>query len=57
MSLPKPVRADRDRQRRSRRAKLPRRVIAELSTFSLDDKAEAERVLRKAGHVMLDCPL
>ena len=38
-------------------AKLPRRVVAELSTFSLDDKAAAERELRAAGHVMLDCPL
>ena len=38
-------------------AKLPRRVIAELSTFSLDDKATAEAELRAAGHVMLDCPL
>jgi putative dehydrogenase len=36
---------------------LPRRVIAELSTFSLDDKNEAEAALRAAGHVMLDCPL
>jgi len=38
-------------------AKLPRRVIAELSTFSLEDKNEAEAVLRAAGHTMLDCPL
>jgi putative dehydrogenase len=38
-------------------ARLPRRVIAELSTFALDDKTEAERVLREAGHVLLDCPL
>src|SRR5436190_8033666 len=38
-------------------ATLPRRVIAELSTFSLDDKGEAEAALRAAGHVMLDCPL
>jgi putative dehydrogenase len=38
-------------------AKLPRRVIAELSTFSLDDKSEAEAALRAAGHTMLDCPL
>ena len=37
--------------------KLPRRVIAELSTFSLDDKTDAESALRNAGHVMLDCPL
>jgi 3-hydroxyisobutyrate dehydrogenase-like beta-hydroxyacid dehydrogenase len=38
-------------------AKLPRRVIAELSTFSLDDKAHAEDALRAVGHVLLDCPL
>lgn len=38
-------------------AKLPRRVIAELSTFSLDDKQAAEAQLRAAGHTMLDCPL
>jgi putative dehydrogenase len=38
-------------------AKLPRRVVAELSTFSLQDKTDAETVLRNAGHVMLDCPL
>jgi len=37
--------------------KLPRRIIAELSTFSLNDKTDAEIVLRNAGHVMLDCPL
>jgi L-threonate 2-dehydrogenase len=38
-------------------AKLPRRVIAELSTFSIEDKEAAEATLRAAGHVMLDCPL
>jgi 3-hydroxyisobutyrate dehydrogenase-like beta-hydroxyacid dehydrogenase len=38
-------------------AKLPRRVIAELSTFALDDKNAAEEALRAAGHTMLDCPL
>jgi 3-hydroxyisobutyrate dehydrogenase-like beta-hydroxyacid dehydrogenase len=38
-------------------AKLPRRVIAELSTFSIEDKSEAEATLRAAGHAMLDCPL
>src|SRR5882724_1044689 len=38
-------------------AKQPRRVIAELSTFSLDDKMEAEGRLRAGGHTMLDCPL
>jgi 3-hydroxyisobutyrate dehydrogenase-like beta-hydroxyacid dehydrogenase len=38
-------------------AKLPRRVIVELSTFSLEDKQAAEAALRAAGHTMLDCPL
>src|SRR5690242_12336691 len=38
-------------------AKLARRVIAELSTFSIDDKEAAEAALRAAGHVLLDCPL
>ncbi|MEA2929950.1 MAG: hypothetical protein QOG38_2378 [Hyphomicrobiales bacterium] len=38
-------------------APLARRAVVELSTFSLDDKKAAEAVLRKAGHVMLDCPL
>ena len=34
-----------------------RLVIAEMSTFAISDKEKAERVLRKAGHVMLDCPV
>ncbi len=38
-------------------AKLPRRTIAELSTFALDDKNAAEGALRAAGHTLLDCPL
>ncbi len=38
-------------------AKLPRRVVIEASTFSLDDKLAAERALKKAGHVALDCPV
>jgi putative dehydrogenase len=33
------------------------RVIVEASTFTIDDKVRAERALRKAGHVMLDCPI
>jgi len=39
------------------RAGMPRRVIVEMSTFALDDKAKAEAVLRKAGHITLDCPV
>ena len=38
-------------------AKLPRRVIVEMSTFTIDDKEKARAILRKAGHVMLDCPV
>jgi 3-hydroxyisobutyrate dehydrogenase-like beta-hydroxyacid dehydrogenase len=38
-------------------AKLTPRVLVELSTFSLDDKLEAEKTLREVGHVTLDCPL
>ena len=36
---------------------MPRRVVIEASTFTIEDKAKAERVLRKAGHVLLDCPV
>lgn len=32
-------------------------VVVETSTFALEDKLAAERVLREAGHTMLDCPL
>jgi 3-hydroxyisobutyrate dehydrogenase-like beta-hydroxyacid dehydrogenase len=39
------------------KAKVPRRVIVEASTFTLEDKTRAEAMLRKAGHVMLDCPM
>jgi 3-hydroxyisobutyrate dehydrogenase-like beta-hydroxyacid dehydrogenase len=39
------------------RARVPSRVIVEASTFALDDKQTAERELRKAGHIMLDCPV
>ena len=39
------------------KAKVPRRVVVEASTFTIEDKAKAEAVLRKAGHVLLDCPM
>ena len=38
-------------------AKLPRRIVVEASTFALEDKLAAERVLKKAGHIALDCPV
>ena len=39
------------------KAKVPRRVVIEASTFKLEDKAAAEAALRNAGHVLLDCPV
>jgi putative dehydrogenase len=38
-------------------AGLPPRIITECSTFTIEDKEKAEKVLRAAGHVMLDCPV
>lgn len=38
-------------------AKLPKRIVVELSTFSLADKQAAHGVLETAGHVLLDCPI
>ena len=39
------------------KAKISRRVVIEASTFKLEDKVAAETALRKAGHVLLDCPV
>ena len=55
-SLPTPQ-ALHETARQIAKAKLPRRVIVETSTFAIDDKEKAERLLRDAGHVMLDCPI
>ncbi len=38
-------------------AGMPRRVIIEASTFTIDDKTKAAAALRKTGHVLLDCPV
>ena len=55
-SLPKPAALD-TTVRAIVNARVSPRVIVEASTFTLDDKHKAERALRKAGHVMLDCPV
>ena len=55
-SLPKPA-ALMDTVRKIGAAKLPRKILVEMSTFAISDKENAERVLRKAGHVMLDTPV
>jgi 3-hydroxyisobutyrate dehydrogenase-like beta-hydroxyacid dehydrogenase len=34
-----------------------RRIVVELSTLSIADKLRFEAVLKKAGHIALDCPL
>jgi putative dehydrogenase len=35
----------------------PPRIVAELSTLTIADKLRFEDILKKAGHVALDCPL
>jgi len=55
-SLPKPSALDAT-VKAIAAARVPPRVVVEASTFTIDDKLRAEGVLRKAGHVMLDCPI
>jgi 3-hydroxyisobutyrate dehydrogenase-like beta-hydroxyacid dehydrogenase len=55
-SLPKPQ-ALQDNARALAEADLSRRIIVEMSTFKIEDKEKARRVLEKAGHTMLDCPV
>jgi putative dehydrogenase len=38
-------------------AKLPKKVLVEASTFTIEDKERAGKVMSRAGHVMLDCPV
>jgi putative dehydrogenase len=38
-------------------ARVPRRIVVEAGTFTLDDKLKAEKALRAAGHIALDCPV
>jgi L-threonate 2-dehydrogenase len=39
------------------KAGVPRRTVIEASTFTIADKTAAAAMLRKAGHVLLDCPV
>src|SRR5262245_64573230 len=55
-SLPKPSALDETAEAIAE-ARVRPLVVVEASTFTIDDKIKAERVLRKAGHVMLDCPI
>jgi 3-hydroxyisobutyrate dehydrogenase-like beta-hydroxyacid dehydrogenase len=56
LSLPNPQALDATVAAIARHGR-PGRLVVEASTFSLDDKQRAETALRKAGHVMLDCPV
>ena len=55
-SLPKPQ-ALIDVAREIAAAKLKPRIVVEMSTFEISDKEKAAKVLTKAGHTMLDCPV
>ena len=33
------------------------RIVVELSTLTIADKLRFEAILKKAGHIALDCPL
>jgi 3-hydroxyisobutyrate dehydrogenase-like beta-hydroxyacid dehydrogenase len=55
-SLPKPQ-ALMDTVRKIAAAKLPRKLLVEMSTFAISDKEKAARVLAKAGHLTLDSPV
>src|SRR5258706_6938865 len=55
-SLPKPTALDATVEAIIQ-ARVSPRIVVEASTFAIDDKLRAERALRKAGHVMLDCPV
>jgi len=54
VSLPSPTALDAV-SRELAGADLKPRVVIEASTFAIEDKERAEKLLRKAGHTMLDC--
>jgi 3-hydroxyisobutyrate dehydrogenase-like beta-hydroxyacid dehydrogenase len=55
-SLPKPAALhDIAKDLASSKGKILR--VVEASTFALEDKLTAERILSKAGHIALDCPV
>ena len=39
------------------KAKAPKRTVIEASTLTLDDKTAFKDILKKAGHIALDCPM
>ncbi len=55
-SLPTPDAAE-DVAQKIAGSRQPSRIVVELSTLSIADKLRFEAILKKAGHVALDCPL
>ena len=55
-SLPKPQ-ALIETARKIVGAKLKGKLVVEMSTFTISDKEKAARILQKAGHSMIDCPV
>jgi len=55
-SLPDPVAVE-DVAQAIASSRQTRRIVIELSTLSIADKVRFEAVLKKAGHIALDCPL
>jgi 3-hydroxyisobutyrate dehydrogenase-like beta-hydroxyacid dehydrogenase len=56
ISLPRPE-ALAATAREIAQAQTGHRVVVEMSTFKIADKEKARKVLQKAGHTMLDCPV
>jgi L-threonate 2-dehydrogenase len=55
-SLPSPAAAEDVAQMIASAGQSPR-IVVELSTLSIADKLRFETILKKAGHIALDCPL
>jgi putative dehydrogenase len=55
-SLPSPAAADKVAHAIADSGQSPR-IVVELSTLTLADKLRFEAILKRAGHVALDCPL
>ena len=55
-SLPTPVAVE-SVAREIAKSGQPSRIVVELSTLSIADKLHFEEILKKAGHIALDCPL
>ena len=55
-SLPSPAAVEQVAQQIASSGQSPR-IVVELSTLSIADKLRFESILKKAGHIALDCPL